>query len=345
MVEQPLSTSFMAYFSSPVGITIDRIAFSLLPGTTLPRLVASQGGTIGGDQPGEPVLVVAFDFPQQSTAAVSKPVQETRDVDAFLRDAVPVGRVTGPSVVNPNDPPDVLAYIDGTEVGIEATQFIPPDSELDHSKSIVGRWIAFERFRDMVLKQDPNTLARHQGLLAVMHFGGLSSASATQRLPPKRANLGSAIAALRTAEPVVREGNSAASPKFNQSDVIHWSSDKSVFFTWAALPPWYSSPFCDQMGFELALGYHATVTRSDLRDELRRVITDHDNERTEFLVVTVNAPLRSGLEFPVGGLIAMMLFEDEQPLNGWTPSHVKRIALHNQGERSVKWIVGSNPWA
>jgi hypothetical protein len=349
MVEEPpRSVSSWVFFSPSVEMRIERMAFSLLPGTTIPRAVAAQGVTTGDDRPTEPALVVAFDFPQQKGGVVSKPVQETRDVDAFLGDLLHSGRITRPSIVNPNDPPDVLACIDGTEVGIEATQLIPPDSELDQSNSIVGRWMTFERFRSKVLEQDPNTLAQHRGLLTVMHFGDLSSASPAQRLPPKRANLDSAIVALRTAEPIVRDGNSAASPNpndVNLNEVIRWSSDKSVFFTWAALPPWYASPFRSQMGFELALGYHATLTRSELRDELRRVIADHDSEQTEILVVTVNAPLRSGLEFPTNELIAEMLFEDEQPLNGWMPSHVKRVALHNQGKRTLRWILGSNSWA
>jgi len=40
-----------------------------------------------------------------------------------------------------------------------------------------------------------------------------------------------------------------------------------------------------------------------------------------------------------------MIFEDERPLNGWLPTHIKRVALHNQTRREVKWILGSNPWA
>jgi len=277
VTEQTTGTSFMAYLSPAVPMQLDSVIFALLPGTGIPRTLGARGVTTGDDRPAEPVLMVGYDFPEQTAAAVSKTVQETRDVDAFLRDAVPVGRVTRDSRTNPSDPPDVLAHIDGSEFGIEATQFVPPDSELDKSNSIVGRWMAFERFRDKVLEQDPYTLSQHRGLLTVMHFGR-SSASPNQRLPPKPANLGSAIAALRTAQPIVRDGSAAAAPE-HESDVIQWSSDRSIFFAWTELPFWYASPFRNQMGFELALGYHATITRSDLRAELRRVISDHDNRK------------------------------------------------------------------
>ncbi|STZ53011.1 Uncharacterised protein [Mycobacterium senegalense] len=118
-----------------------------------------------------------------------------------------------------------------------------------------------------------------------------------------------------------------------------------MYFTWTPLPQWYTSRFHGQMGFELALGYHATVTQTDLRNELRRIIEGHNSAKTETLVVTVNAPMRSGLEFPTNALVARMLFEDDQPLDGWTPSRIKHIALHDQGEHQIKWILGSNPWA
>lgn len=108
---------------------------------------------------------------------------------------------------------------------------------------------------------------------------------------------------------------------------LHHVTGRNLIFTWTQLPPWYQSPFYNRMGFELALGYHATVTRSDLRDELFRLIDDHDGQETETLVVTLNAPVRSGLTFPSSGLIAKMLFEDEQPLEGWTPAHIERVAL------------------
>lgn len=324
-------------------MTIQGIVFSLFPGTGIPRCMAASGVTNGDDRPAEPVLVTSFDLPEQTAAEVDKPAQEVRDVDAFLRDALPPSRITSACIVNPNDPPDVLAFVDGAPFGIEATQLLPPEPELDKANWIIGRWKSFEQFRDKVLERDPRSLTQHRGLLTVMHFGGHEPAAA-KRLPPKRANVGSAIAALLTATPVVRDGMHAANPPphLEDSEVRQWSSDRSIFFTWTQLPPWYQSPFYNRMGFELALGYHATVTRSDLRDELFRLIDDHDGQETETLVVTLNAPVRSGLTFPSSGLIAKMLFEDEQPLEGWTPAHIERVALHDQGEKQVKWILGSS---
>jgi hypothetical protein len=52
---------------------------------------------------------------------VDKDIQELNDVNEFLRDSLPLGRIISAPVVNPNDPPDVIAYVDGNKVGIEAT--------------------------------------------------------------------------------------------------------------------------------------------------------------------------------------------------------------------------------
>lgn len=249
MTEQSQFVSTIS-FSPAVNMQNLRLAFSFMPGLPVPRCLAAKGVT-SGDQPAEPALVVAFDFPQQKAEPTSRQVQETRDVDAFLRDLLPSGRVTSDSTANPNDPPDVLAHIDGNEVGIEAAQFVPPDSELDPSNSIAGRWRSFESFRAKVLEQEPNTLAQHRGLLVIMHFGGQTNASAAKRLPPKRANLGSAIAAIRAAVPIVQDPMAAAAtPPSNVADYTQWSSDRSVYFTWTPLQHFYSSRFYSQTGFE-----------------------------------------------------------------------------------------------
>ena len=209
----------------------------------------------------------------------------------------------------------MLAYIDGNEFGIEATQFIQPEPQLDTANSIIGRWAAFDRLRDKVLQEDPNTLARHwKLLLTVVHFGGLDARPTEDRLPARSAiDVQTAIEALKTVDPVVRTARPHLRARLNTcpnrklSDIRQ--TRRSIAFTWAALPPAYTSPFYSQMGFELTLGYHVTVTRSDLRDELRRLFADHDNAKTDTLVVSLNAPLRSGTEFPTSFLIADLLFE------------------------------------
>ena len=289
----------------------------------------------------EPVAVIAFDTPTQTCEPVdNKDTQELHDVNSFLVDCLPVERITSESVPSPKDPPDVLAFVDGREFGIEATQFLLPKSDLDKSKSIVGRWMMFDRLRSSILRDgDPQDFAHHSGMVVVVWFGGMSE-DREGGLPPRRStDLESAVAELRrvTPPPPVTE-------MVDNPDVVRWSDDRSIGLTWIPLPVGYTSRFFEQLQFELALAYDVTVKRSDLRTELRRLVEAHDTDESDILVVTINAPIRSGLEFPSSGLLARMLFEDGEPLQGWQPSRINRIALHDQANNSVRWILGTPPW-
>ncbi|WP_167838128.1 hypothetical protein [Mycolicibacterium sp. NCC-Tsukiji] len=135
MSEQPQFVSTIP-FAPAVNMHTPRLAFSFMPGLPVPRCLAATGVTTKDDLTEEPALVVAFDFPQQKAEPASKQVQETRDVDAFVRDLLPPERITSASTINPNDPPDVLAHIDGNGVGIEAAQFVSPDFELDGGEGV-----------------------------------------------------------------------------------------------------------------------------------------------------------------------------------------------------------------
>lgn len=341
----------MVHISITEDMSIHTIV-SALDASGAPVLAAHIGTT---KEYGDEALAIGFDFPTQIRTPVDKDIQELNDVSEFLIDSLPLERITSVPVVNPSDPPDVVAYVDGREVGIEATQFLLPETELDRANSIIGRWLTFDRFRQRILEEShPQDFAQHEGLLVSASFGQLGG-TARERLPPNRpVDVSYAIAELKRITPTVREGEANPPQRLEESDVIRYSTDRSVGFTWAKLPPGYSSPFYKKMKFELALAYYLTVTQRDLRSELRRLIAAHDNERTDVLVVTLNAPLRSGLWFPASSLVAKLLFEDEDPLAGWEPTHIKRIALHNQqteikrvrsGENGiVRWIYGAGPW-
>jgi len=289
----------------------------------------------------EPALVIAFDIPSQTCESVDyKETQELHDVNTFLIDCLPVARITAESIPSPNDPPDVVAFVDGRGLEIEATHFLLPESELDKSKSIISRWMMFDRLRKSILDHEsPQDLSHHRAMNVMVWFGGMAE-DREQHLPPKRnVDIASAIAALKrvTPPPPVIE-------MIDNPDVVRWSDDQSVGFSWGPLPLGYTSPFFEQMQFELGLGYDVMIKRSDLRAELRRLVIAHDTNDSDILLIAVNAPIRSGLEFPSSSLLAQMLFEDDEPLDGWQPLRIQRIALHDQGNNRVRWLLGTPPW-
>ncbi|KKF00465.1 hypothetical protein [Mycolicibacterium obuense] len=288
---------------------------------------------------GEPVLVIVFDTPEQTCEAVAtKPEQELHDVNMFLLDCVPPKSVTGASVPSPTDPPDVLVSVDSAQFGVEATHLLLPESNLDKSQSIIGRWMMFERLRDAILRDcTAADFAQHVGLHLIVWFGELDE----RRLPPRRArDIEAALSAIKAVTPPP-PGPMEMS---DEPDGIRWSPDRTVGFSWGYVPLGYRSPFFDAMGFELGLAYDVTILREDLRAELRRLISDHDNDKADVLLVTTNAPLRSGLEFPSSRLITDMLFDDDNPLDGYRPQHVGLVALHDQGGGRVRWLLGPPPW-
>jgi hypothetical protein len=344
--------SFVTFL--PGDIQPEKLVNAIHPVTGIPIVVAWVGKTHAD---GDPAATIAFEFPFQTHHPVDKPGQELNDVNIFLRDSLPTERITLPAKVNPTDPPDVIAYVDGQELGIEATQLLLPE-ELGSANSAIARWNTFDKLRQKILHEsNRQDFAQHEGLLAVAYFGGYVG-SPMERLPPRRPiDVESAIAELKQMNPVVRPLAIGGRQDATESDFIRYSADKSVGFTWSKLPPGYGSghqgPFHDEMKFELAMGYNLTVTLNDLRSELRRLITEHDNPQTDILLITVNASMKSGLWFPAGQIVADLLFEDEQPLSDWEPSHVKRIALHDQqtftrrgpdDKGRVRWIHGRNPW-
>jgi hypothetical protein len=336
----------------PGDIQPERIECPIHPGTGVPIVVAFVGKTHAD---GDAAATIGFEFPFQTHRPVDQPRQELNDVTLFLRDSLPPERITLPAKVNSPDPPDVIACVDGQELGIEATQLLLPDA-LGPANSAIARWTMFDKLRQKILDEsNSQDFAQHEGLLAVAYFGDFVG-SPKERLPPRRPiDVESAIAELKQMNPVVRPLVIGAQQDAKESDFIRYSADKSVGFTWSKLPPGYGllSPFHAQMKFELAMGYHSTVTLNDLRAELRRLITEHDNPQTDILLITVNASMKSGLWFPAGQIMADLLFEDEQPLGNWEPSHLKRIALHDQqtfarrgpdDRGRVRWIHGRNPW-
>jgi hypothetical protein len=92
---------------------------------------------------GDPAATIGFEFPLQTHHPVDQPGQELDDVNVFLRDSLPTERITLPAKTNPADPPDVIAYVDGQELGIEAAQLLLPD-ELGPANSAIARWKPFQ---------------------------------------------------------------------------------------------------------------------------------------------------------------------------------------------------------
>ena len=287
----------------------------------------------------EPVVVVAYDLPTLVRGAMSKAEAELLDVSrAFqdLYDDEPIAVSPGP---HPNEPPDAIVSIAGTEVCVEATQLLVPAGD---GVGRLARWSQFQAVRDRLITDSgrlKSQMRQHRGQLLLLWFGEPGEGLP----PPRRHRARDVIENLKRSNPP-RESSHTDLPDHIPADQVPmWTADdKSVGCTWAPLPRGYTSNFHSALGFEVGFIYNETITQSDLRRELRRLVDSHDSPRTEILVVTLNAPLRDGWYFPASSAVAVSLFQDSDPLAGWRPEHLKSVILHDQLQHGAQVLFGFN---
>lgn len=302
---------------------------------------------LGRNDRGARLMVIAYDRPTRIDGASdrSKQEQEQFDVQQYLDDEVSPDRRNsirpGP---DGNLPPDVLIDIDGREVRIEATQLhLPLPITEARGQSTIGRWAIFDQLRDYLLTHSPKLQARmrqHRGMLVTVSFGAHDE-TGKNRLPPRLSSMQTTISHLSTVTPppgmndVWRE---------NSVETVIYNSDKTIGCSWSPLPPRYSSSMVTALGFEIALAYHETHTETGIREELVRLVSQHDSPESDLLLVTVNAPVRGGLYFPSSSVLARFVREDPNPLAHYNLKHLKAVVLHDQTEKTSSVLAGKLPW-
>ncbi len=294
----------------------------------------------------EPVFIVATELPTSRQPPRSKQEQETGDVKAFLTaGGVPSFEVVpGP---HKNDPPDCLVDVGDRRYAIETAQLLLPARK--GKPNAVGRWKLFEQLRDQLFRQSgrlQSRLRQHRGYMVTVWF----NMEDENRLPPRTREIDQMIDHLKAVRP---PGKDLVAPSYvarlpntiPPNTVMNQNDSKSVGCTWAALPPGVQSGLQRAIGFDLALAYFETYTQSMLRAELVRIIDQHDDPRSDILVLTVGADTREGIYFPSTRLFADAVFDDPDPLNGWVPQHLPLVAIHDARRGLVRWIHGDTPFA
>mgnify|MGYP005993334585 FL=1 len=297
------------------------------------------------DSTEEPVVMVAMELPEARSAGRSKSEQEIEDVAAFVRDHLSVPNLERISPgSHRNEPPDCLVSIRGREFAVETAQLMLPSKA--KYPNAVGRWKLFEQLREHLFRDcgrlQPR-LRQHRGSMVSVWF----NLDGENRLPPRGNEIEHMIDHLKSVSPpsgeVLRRLH-RASDTIPANTVINQNAAGSVGCTWAALPVDYRSSLRATLGFDIGLAYHDSFTRSDLRAELKRVVQQHDDTRSDVLVLSVGGLTREGTFFPSSGMFANALFDDPNPLNGWAPRHVPAVVLHDQLEDRSRWLHGREPW-
>jgi hypothetical protein len=286
----------------------------------------------GTSKLGEPMFALVYDLPVLVVAPRTKLKKEMDDVRIFLaqssgRDDFEIG--PGP---HPNEPPDVFAEVAGHKVGIETTQLLMPSAAAAKNLTSISRAKVFEQLRDHLLSRSAQlkgALRQHRGRVLYIWFA--SPDSVARGMPPRQSALETVIQFLKDSYPPDRIPQ-GPSPKVAPKNSVAWSGDRQIGVTWADLPRGYVSTTTKMLGFEIGLSYNAEVSRGDVRNELRRLLEQHDHPTSEVVLVTLNGSLASGLYFPSSHLVSRLLFEDPDPLSGWVPRHVTRVVIHDPAD-------------
>jgi hypothetical protein len=85
-----------------------------------------------------------------------------------------------------------------------------------------------------------------------------------------------------------------------------------------------SNALSEQLGFDLSLSYPLIIT--DIRAELQRLVSGHDNGKIDELLVVIGGPNRDGICFPAEHIFGPWLRENSiEPL---TAQHISRVTAH-----------------
>jgi hypothetical protein len=135
---------------------------------------------------------------------------------------------------------------------------------------------------------------------------------------------------LATTKPQLFLGRPGQAPSQLPESAIQYNHDRTVGASWMKTDgPQQPSALWRALGFDLGLGYTREVTRDDVRQELRRLIDQHDATPIDLLLVTIGTPTKNGWVYPSGGAVGTLLARDPDPLGGYAPQHIRCIAVHD----------------
>jgi hypothetical protein len=299
----------------------------------------------GTSKSGEPRFALAFDHPIQVAPPRDKLTKEMDDVRTFLTQNHREDDFNLSPGPHPNQPPDVFADRGGQRIGIEATQLLMPSDEGRGNLTSISRAKVFDQLRDDLLSRSARLkggLRQHRGHILYIWFAGQDSVA--RGMPCRKTSVDDLEALLKTSHPPQAIGPGPLPPQA-PPDSVRWSKDRQIGVSWGDLPRGYISTTTRMLGFELGLAYNAEVSQSDVRTELRRLLEQHDHPAAQLVLVTVNASLASGTYFPSSHLLSRMVFEDPDPLQGWTPQNAEGVVVHDPADSGKhRWLHGSPSW-
>jgi hypothetical protein len=282
----------------------------------------------GTHENGDAVIILGSDAPIQifrRDSRIDKETLERIQLEKFRFDSLlRSGEVPFEDVRQGSDPPDFSVLVDGQTSHLDCAAL-----------ALQNRRTAYQLFRSLrhEIMQFANSVDFGSVGGCVLHITFGEGAS----LPPKRGDkqalkkIVQSIAEFPDQRQEIAKLTSAilaqgGMPKRLPLDILTGEAPDSLASFSVNLVPDGSlaGTFYEATGFECALGMSFEVTHDSTFAELSRVISQHDQESIDHLLITVGGPDREGYVYP-GEEFLHRFARGHHP----TCTHLRRITLHS----------------
>lgn len=311
---------FQAYpIHIDVPLEVDRVLFSLAPWGC--AILSGMRGK-DGQQVDQIILGYEWAIPLWSSkVALSKSEKEELHLARFCTDyALACGQEYCNAIASGQNPPDFVCAQDVGSVNVDCAQFT-----LGERRKALQM---FESLRQRVLESNVRFSNLRGYMVYVWFERHTNQGTALPHHPTEEAQIDSLLDALTQCKPdpnrlvIPSENLPAQAPSLGLIRTEHGAIFYVVPFTSGAP----STDFFARCGFELGLAFTSRHDREEVWEELRRIISKHDKEQIDHLVISSGAPNEKGLVYLAED--ALVQFAFEQGVQQVAPKHLKVIYLH-----------------
>jgi hypothetical protein len=277
---------------------------------------------------GESVIIPFFDTPVQTASPFpSKESLERAQLEKYRLDyLLRFGKVPFEDVRCGDNPPDFLVTRHATAYGVDCAALA-----LQKKRNAEA---LFTKLIQKVAADDSASLQHLNGTHVTIWF---KEDTELPPRPPRVANTSTAqelIEALeyvdvdrdqiaRTTAEIAEHGWPETLPVLLDGLAV---VDKERFgFQVEPVNNWQpSEPLSAQLGFGVSLSFPLMI--QDVRAEMKRLVSDHDNGRIEQLLVSIGGPNRDGICFPAEHILGSFL--KEEPIEPVSAQHIGQVTAH-----------------
>lgn len=317
-METPL---YVAQFYIPVQIRVHKTGWMASPWGA-PLILWIESTEVGTSLP---CIAIASEFVIQEfyvDSPLSKESLEKLHIERFRTDYRNArGELPFRDVSIGANPPDFEAVSSNVKIGVDCIQFGIQSRRTAHA--------LFVKLKNNISHQNRERFDHLTGSLVYLWF---RTERAVPNLPPSNSHKNVVTELIDSLEkykydPQKPLGNFVGNMPDKLPDLGFESTSKGNHYY--AIPfqgPMPSTPFFQQMGFEMALHFSSYHTSTSLWEILRKNIAAHDKPGIDTLVITVGGPDNNGYRYLSEEVLFSLLLSRPEPLPDL--SNVKEVYLH-----------------